>query len=438
MDPVVDAVCRGLDELASSVKNAWADDRTLNEAFGWNCLPLNRHDLAAMASRLAQRLRTVSVQIEDEVLIAAMKQVPQRIQAFSSATLPYIYNGNANLAAPVYTGLLEWIEGLFLPYLGWEINQDPKAMPSQVARRLRSIRAEVEQISVDKGDLAAQISLIQQATQAAESLPVDLQELKAARDKIDRLATESAELFGKIDSKKSEVVESADQIKEKSEEASKLVAQCEEAYRITTTKGLAAAFDLRATQLSRSMWVWVVGLLAALIVGAVVGRDRIMLLSGALSGPEPQWSVIWLHIALSFLSVAAPLWFAWIATKQIGQRFRLAEDYAFKASVAKAYEGYRREAARIDETFEARLFSSALSRLEEAPLRLVEEASHGSPWHELVASPAFQNALAMVPELRDKFLELAKEGLSTRKSKQPDSELSPVAKAPEERVAANS
>ena len=118
---------------------------------------------------------------------------------------------------------------------------------------------------------------------------------------------------------------------------------------------------------------------------------------------------------LSFLSIGVPLWFAWISTKQISQRFRIAEDYAFKASVAKAYEGYRKEAARIDETFEARLFASALTRLEEAPLRLVEGESHGSPWHELVASAAFQNALRTVPELRDKFIEVAKAGIGMLK-----------------------
>ena len=67
-----------------------------------------------------------------------------------------------------------------------------------------------------------------------------------------------------------------------------------------------------------------------------------------------------------------------------GERFRLSEDYAFKASVSKAYEGYRREAANLDEAFAARLFSSALTRLDEAPLRLVETENHGSPWHELI------------------------------------------------------
>jgi hypothetical protein len=158
------------------------------------------------------------------------------------------------------------------------------------------------------------------------------------------------------------------------------------------------------------MWVWVVGLLTALSIGSWLGVGRVELLSNAISTPEPHWGVILMHVVLSILSIGAPVWFAWMATKQIGQRFRLAEDYAFKASVAKAYEGYRKEAARIDPAFEARLFSSALTRLEEAPLRLVEETSHGSPWHELFASPQFQRALSTLPDLKDKFIEVAKQG----------------------------
>ncbi|WP_214655585.1 hypothetical protein, partial [Vibrio anguillarum] len=116
------------------------------------------------------------------------------------------------------------------------------------------------------------------------------------------------------------------------------------------------------------------------------------------------------------LSLGAPLWFAWISTKQIGQRFKLSEDYAFKASVAKAYEGYRKEAAKIDPVFEARLFSTALTRVEEAPLRLIDQESHSSPWQELLSSPGFQKALDTIPEFRDKFIEVAKEGLNAVKS----------------------
>lgn len=116
-----------------------------------------------------------------------------------------------------------------------------------------------------------------------------------------------------------------------------------------------------------------------------------------------------MNLVLTLASFGAPIWLAWIATKQIGQRFRLAEDYAFKASVAKAYQGFRKEASRLDSELEAnlalegRLFSSALTRLEEAPLRLVEEKTHGSPWHEFVESEAFGTALQTVNGFKEQF-----------------------------------
>ena len=132
---------------------------------------------------------------------------------------------------------------------------------------------------------------------------------------------------------------------------------------------------------------------------------------------------------MAIVSLGAPLWFAWLSTKQIGQRFKLAEDYGYKASVAKAYEGYRKEAARIDEELEARLFASALSRVEEAPLRLVEDGGHGSPWHELANSSSFRDALKNLPDFRDKVFELANSAIDKTRRK-PDlhavSETKPV------------
>lgn len=113
------------------------------------------------------------------------------------------------------------------------------------------------------------------------------------------------------------------------------------------------------------------------------------------------------------LSVAAPVWFAWLATKQIGQRFRLSEDYALKASVSRAYEGYRQEAHRIDEDLEARLLESALARLDEQPLRLVESDSHGSPWHELLASDVVKQAIRAVPGFAEQIKDSASKAIGS-------------------------
>jgi hypothetical protein len=122
------------------------------------------------------------------------------------------------------------------------------------------------------------------------------------------------------------------------------------------------------------------------------------------------------NLVLALFSIGAPVWLAWVATKQVGHRFRLAEDYAFKATVAKAYEGYRREAARYDKEMEARLFASALTRLEQEPLRLVDPETPGSPWHEAVNSPVFRRVIDAVPELGLKLNSVINEVLDRGRS----------------------
>jgi hypothetical protein len=200
------------------------------------------------------------------------------------------------------------------------------------------------------------------------------------------------------------------------ETAQKLIAQCEAAYHITTTKGLAGAFDQRAASLAWSMRGWVAGLAAALATGSWVGGARLSTLAAVLTETTPNWPAIASNIVLSVLGVCAPLWFAWLATKQISQRFRLSEDYAFKASVAKAYEGYRKEAAVLDPEFQATLFRSALTRLDEAPLRLVETDHHGSPWAEMLSSDVVKNAFKIAPDLPARMMGLINDTLQQAKS----------------------
>lgn len=417
MNNTLQTICNSLDDLSNSILKAYTDDRTMTEIWGWNFPPLTRSDLANLASNISDRIKESNIEEVNSDLNELLEDVPERIRVFKGTTLQYLFNGHGQTATPTYISLIEWVSAMVEPLFSWQVMQDNKALPNQLARKLRSIQAELSEIVPEKEELKNQIKLIKEATEAAESLPTDLESLKEARAKVNKFSTDAAELYGKIDTYFKDSDKTTQKITDKKEEADKLVAQCEEAYKITTTKGLAAAFDQRAIKLSQTMWIWVGGLLLSLVAGGLIGASRFEALAKSLQVANPQWGVIWMDFILSIIGLAAPIWFAWLATKQISQRFRLSEDYAFKASVAKAYEGYRREAARIDEAFEARLFSSALTRLEEAPLRLVENDYHGSPWHEFFSSPAFQKALDTVPDLKDKFISIAKEGITNLKGK---------------------
>ena len=82
-----------------------------------------------------------------------------------------------------------------------------------------------------------------------------------------------------------------------------------------------------------------------------------------------------------------------------------------------------KEAERIDSEFEARLFSSALDRLEEAPLRLVEDHQHGSPLHEFANSTVVKEAMSSFPDFANRVLAMAEDGISAIKTKKSKSKL---------------
>jgi hypothetical protein len=157
---------------------------------------------------------------------------------------------------------------------------------------------------------------------------------------------------------------------------------------------------------------WVGGLVLALAAGSYLGTHQLRTLTGLLNAPNAQASLVTINVILAALSVGAPIWFAWLSTKQIGQRFRLAEDYAFKASISRAYEGFRREAARFDKDMEARLLMSALDRLDELPLRLIETESHGSPWHEFMSSETVKEAFRTIPNFNGQVKDFASQALA--------------------------
>jgi hypothetical protein len=380
--------CNALDAFSQAIINTVPHEATFQEAYGWNCLPITKHELASISANLASRIRELSPTQVDTELETKLSLVPTRLQMIQNQTFPQLPNANSAAALPVIMGVTDWISAFTSPYLpplvDWQDVDDQKLMPRALLRRLRSVDAQISAAETKAGNVGEAIRVIIDAHSAAEALPTDLASLSEAR--------ETVEATGKsVAAAESACVKSAqlaegcfNRIGVLEQEAQKLVENCEDAFSAATTKGLGEAFATRADRLSKSMWVWVGGLLTALGFGGWLSHERVQKLQELASAPSPDVGALWVNITLAVLSVGAPAWFAWISTKQIGQRFRLSEDYAFKASVAKAYAGYSREAARVDPAFAARLFGSALNRIDEAPLRFVEMENHGSPFQEFI------------------------------------------------------
>lgn len=395
-----------LDTLAAAVIASNGENKTAREMSGnWAMPSVTRDELADKAKRLAARIRDLAPESITPELSAAIATFPRRLQLIQAESIPQLWAGNAHHAVANYMSALDALVDSLRSVLGWQPLPNKDSWPPDIVKRTRSADSILKRIIPQIDQLDEKVQRINEAYAAAQDLPTVLADLDEARATVSKTSTSASELYGKIDLAYKEAALAAQMAADHKTEAGKLVQQCEIAYRITTTKGLAAAFDQRASRLSMSMWVWVFLLFVALGIAVYIGHDRLTTINVLLDDPKTEMSRIWMHGLLTLFGIAAPVWFAWLATKQIGQRFRLSEDYGFKAAVAKAYEGYRKEAARIDPALETRLFGSALTRLEEAPLRLVETESHGSPWHEFFSSETFRVALDKISGLRGKYEE---------------------------------
>lgn len=409
MDEQVEVACNALEEFAAAVDNALASvSATLLQHVGWMGPALTRDEVAAVPRRLAKRLKDANFVVDDESeepnekraadLIASM---PGQLTTMAT-NLANLVSGNVGQAGWAYFETFNQWERALFPGEVWA-EPDPDTLPSRLRRQLKITAKALDSIVVDRETLEAQLKEIKTGAQMIGDLPVDAEMLVNARKDVAAAHQSAVEAASQSKSAAQEAESALGRVKALEADATKVLDGIEAVYRATTSHALAEAFNSRGNALRVSVRWWVGLLILALGVGAYLGYLRVQAISDLTKDPSSQqfMALIWVQVALGTLSLAAPLWVAWLATRQISQRFRLAEDYSFKASLATAYEGYRREAARIDPDFEKDLFGSALRHLDQEPLRFMSDADHGSPYSEFFSSPLFRDALKKVPNLSE-------------------------------------
>ena len=414
VNPTLQNILNELDQLIPAL-----DGLPNNEPFSivhgnWSFPGITKGELSKMVKDLVEliRLRDREDLGSHEPLIA---DYIRRLSFLRTHTVPNIW-GNAGVGVPTFVLTLDGLSKALAPALksdtdlATELSQASK----RVLTRLRALESRLGNAEPRTNQIAAMVDRIEQAYEAADQLPTDLQQLAEDREKVKELLRLAEDDRALIHSDQTDAAVIMAQLSSKNEEAASVLEHCHSAYAAATSQGLATAFAERSKGLATTMWVWTAAFIVALIVGAYFGTQRVQEIEALLKNPAMTNWALGINTLLAALSVGAPIWFGWMATKQINQRFRLSEDYAFKAAVSRAYEGYRKEAARIDKDMEARLLSSALTRLDEQPLRFVETANHGTPWQELASSEAVKSAMSSIPGFADKVIDFARAAVSSR------------------------
>jgi len=403
MKKILEDLRTNLSELKDKIKDKSLPETLVCEQAGVTAPALNKYDIAWRIELIIEKLEAndniLASQEQDDSLLGILVD---RTKYLIDNYIPYIFHASHSSAQSLITSIedMEFTVSEELRRCQGEILGNRENLSKDLQRvtaQVRGMESRLKALAPRSANIESLVGRIEGAGEAADKLPTDLEALDEARAKINEALIE-AEASKKLTEKSKDDAEKISEImKGFSEDAAAVLERCETAYASATSQGLAAAFQERSVLLNKSIKSWVAGLAVALIAGGYFGSQQIAKLSEAINGNNSPTEVVIINLILAILSVGAPIWFSWISTKQIGDRFKLSEDYAFKASISRAYEGYRREAARLDKDLELSLLSSALNRLDELPLRLVDPKNHGSPWHELISSEAIKEAVKTVP-----------------------------------------
>lgn len=313
----------------------------------------------------------------------------------------------------------------FQQYFDWEHVEDLKKIPREVKQRITIVQNSLNEVEESSEGIQAKVKLINEAYDAATELPVLLQDLKQSRKEIDLVKNNSNTGLANIQSNKSRSendLNSIETLKKQAEnllvEAGDILKQMQDKLTMSTSTGLAHAFSNRSNELKRTSFWWTLGFIASLICTFIIAYSRFNDLKGTITQDTPISYVI-IQIIISLISLSAPVWFAIISSKQIQKLFTLSEDYAYKASISASYEGYRQEAYDVDSELVKKLLNTALTKVDEAPLRLVGKEQSSSPFEELINQQHIKQLIEEMPEVKDKLFTMFTKESSPTKEKTP-------------------
>lgn len=363
--------------------------------------------------------------IEAKIAVAALvvDEEDSRIVAIHTIlkTLQTSHVPNLLSSTTTYTAIIDSlliIDGILFDIIGHDGNSKALNIPRKLSVKTKAAEVHLEATLNALEGIDAKVETIRLAHDTALDLPVTLQEIQEVRTTLNNSLIAVGGHQNEIERLLKESHTALEKINLQSTSADDLTSRLDDAYRAVTSQGLAKAFHKKEDQLRSSIRWWTGFLVVSLCAMAGIGYVRFPQILRALTA-SPDWGVVLLDITLAALSIGPAAWFAIVATKQISHRFKLAEDYGYKAAISAAYEGYRTEAQRFGEEFQSRLFSSTLSRLDEQPLRFIDHDSGGSPMHEIVNSFSKLINVKATKEFLDDLPQMLERFKTSSKTKKP-------------------
>ena len=388
---VMNEISGALSSLSTQIQNQLPDYPSFAEHWGWQQPGATRQDLIDRISKTINVVNSTDKDNVEDGLYSRITKIPATINFLVGNTLPNMPGGNFYMGYMAIISTLEAVEAVLDPLVpktpDWQEIQDKDLIPAKLKKRLDTLKKSIGFVEDQTSDINERMTLINEAYHTANALPASLAGIEDAQSRFEKARDILSGISDDAKSSLDQIEIYKDNIEKNLFKSKELTNSISEVYSAATRQGLGKSFQDRADSLKSSTYILMIILAASLGVAGFISHKRINFVEKLFDKPNWDLQVLWANVFLTGIGVAAPIWFAWLLTKQISQRFRLAEDYGFKASVAKAYEGYRRETEESgDPALKRRLLSIALDRVQEAPLAHIERDQASTPFHDLVSS----------------------------------------------------
>ena len=271
------------------------------------------------------------------------------------------------------------------------IASDIKQMGPQTLAAMKATQLEVSaiaEISKQQRDAAAT------AASNASTAAADVEKARAALQTASSEATVAA---AQVNAAKDEAVTHRNAAKTAAQEVEKLstdlpfklqeiaglrdraqevVNNAEHAWSLANRRGLAKAFDDAAKGYRDATFFWFSTFSVFVAAVCWIALEKIVPL--ATNG-----KLLDLQSLVLALMSGPLLWGAWIASREISKNGQMRDEYRYKASVAMAFEGYKREAGEVDPALVHKLMEGAVHHFAENPaLRVHKSDAPATPLHD--------------------------------------------------------
>jgi hypothetical protein len=193
------------------------------------------------------------------------------------------------------------------------------------------------------------------------------EQIEALNEKADAWAKDIEQLAKKAVSVEEDVMNLNNRLQTVIENTESTFKRVEDLLPGATSAGLASAFRSRKDAIAKSKKYWIGGFVISLI--GLIGMIVLLILNAPNQSGKDWWQYLVERIPMTFPFI----WLGWFFGRNYGHAVRLEEDYAFKESISRSFEGYKKQMQEVDIADALpRLCQNTIRILSETPLRVFD------------------------------------------------------------------